>query len=112
MISFADGYVASYVFTLVLLVLLYRFVPISRPRWREVIVAALFAAVVFEVGKAAFVLYIENVANLEAVYGSVSSVIMLLLWLYFAARVILFGVELMAVRREGSLPADVSVNAH
>jgi membrane protein len=46
------------------------------------------------------VFYIDNVAHLEAVYGSVYSIIVLLLWLYFAARVLLLGSELIAVRRE------------
>ena len=68
-----------------------RLVPFEKPAWREVLPGALFAAVVFELGKTVFSIYIDTVANFEAVYGSVSSIIMLLLWLYFAAHVILFG---------------------
>ena len=53
-------------------------------------------------GKSAFVFYLNRVANLEAVYGSVSSIIVLLLWLYYSARVILLGAALIQVRREES----------
>ena len=77
-----------------------RLVPFEKPAWREVLPGALFAAVVFELGKTVFSIYIDTVANFEAVYGSVSSIIMLLLWLYFAAHVNTLWRELMAVRRE------------
>jgi len=65
-----------------------------------VLPGAAVAALLFEAGKAMFVYYINNIAHLEAVYGSVSSIIVLLLWLYFSARVVLLGAELIAVRRE------------
>jgi hypothetical protein len=56
------------------------------------------------VGKTVFVFYIENVAHLEAVYGSVSSIIVLLPWLYFASRLLLLGSELVAVHQEDLPP--------
>ncbi|MDH3625921.1 MAG: YihY/virulence factor BrkB family protein [Myxococcales bacterium] len=94
------GHVASFVFIFAIVCLLYKLVPYQRPQWREVFPGALVAALLFELGKALFVLYLENVGSLEAVYGSLASVIVLLLWLYFSARVLLFGAELIAVRGE------------
>ena len=79
---------------------LYTFVPYERPKWREVLPAALLAALMFELAKVVFGLYIDNVARLHAVYGPLSSVIVLLLWLYFSAKVLLLGAEMIAVRRE------------
>ena len=55
----------------------------------------------FELGKLAFVVYIDHVAHLEAVYGSLSSIIVLLLWLYFCAWVLLLGAETIAVLTAG-----------
>ena len=98
--TIAGGHITSYVFVFVMLAALYILVPYKRPSWREVLPGTLFAALLFELGKAGFVLYIENVAHLKAVYGSLSSIIVLLLWLYFSARVLLFGAELIAVGRE------------
>lgn len=94
------GRVASFVFISMMVSLLYKVVPYERPGWREILPGALVAALLFEAGKALFVLYLDNVSSLEAVYGSLTSVIVLLLWLYFSARVLLFGAELIAVRRE------------
>ena len=97
-LTLLGGHMTSYLFVFVMLGALYYLVPYERPSWREVLPGALFAAFLYELGKAGFMLYIENVAHLEAVYGSVSSIIVLLLWLYYSARVLLFGAELIAVR--------------
>ena len=93
------GHVASFVFVFVVVLVLYNIVPYRRPPWREVWPGAVTAAFLFEIGKALFVIYLENARSLQAVYGSLTSVIVLLLWLYFSARVLLFGAELIAVRK-------------
>ena len=100
LLTLLGGHMTSYLFVSVMLGALYYLVPYERPSWREVLPGALFAAFLYELGKAGFMLYIENVAHLKAVYGSVSSIIVLLLWLYYSARVLLFGAELIAVRQE------------
>lgn len=93
------SHVASFVFVFIVVGVLYTIIPYKRLRLREVLPGAAVAALLFEIGKALFVLYLENVGNLRAVYGSLTSVIVLLLWLYFSGRVLLFGVEVIAARR-------------
>ena len=100
LLTLLGGHMTSYLFVSVMLGALYYLVPYERPSWREVLPGALFAAFLYELGKAGFMVYIENAAQLKAVYGSVSSIIVLLLWLYYSARVLLFGAELIAVRQE------------
>jgi len=106
LLTFAGGHVISYSFVFLIMGALYLLVPYEKPSWREVVPAAAAAAFLFELGKAGFVFYINNLAHLEAVYGSVSSIIALLLWLYFSARVLLLGAELIAVRRERVAEAE------
>ena len=60
---------------------------------------AVVGGLLYEPGKSGFVIYIDNVGRCETVYGPVSSIIVLLLWLYFSARVLLYGAELIAVNR-------------
>ena len=96
------GHVASFVFVFGVVAVLYTIVPYRRPPWRDVWPGAVAAALLFEIGKALFVVYLDNARSLQAVYGSLTSVIVLLLWLYFSARVLLFGAELIAVRRGDS----------
>ena len=93
------GHVTSLAFIFAVVLVLYTIVPYKRPSLRDVWPGAVTAAAFFEIGKALFVIYLENARSLQAVYGSLTSVIVLLLWLYFSARVLLFGAELIAVRK-------------
>jgi membrane protein len=95
-----SGHVTSYVVELVILAVLYSLVPYQKPSWPAIRDAALVAALLYEVCRALFVLYLENASRMEAVYGSVSSIIVLLLWLYVSARILLFGAELIAAREQ------------
>jgi membrane protein len=94
------GHLTSVAVIFVVVLALFLIVPHRRPGWREAVPGALVAAVLFEAGKALFVLYLEQARGLRAVYGSLTSVIVLLLWLYFSARVLLFGAEVMAVSQD------------
>ena len=94
------GHLASFVFIVAIVWVLYTLVPYERQPWRELLPGALVAALLFELGKTLFVLYLNNISSLQAVYGSLTSVIVLLLWLYFSARVLLFGTEVIAARKE------------
>ena len=77
----------------------YTLLPYRRLPWRDLLPGLLVAAVLIETGKSLFVWYVETAANYSAVYGSVSSIIVLLIWLYFSARVVLFGAEVIRVSR-------------
>ena len=78
----------------------YTLVPYQRLHWRELLPGLLVSVFLIELGKSMFVWYVETAANYSAVYGSVSSIIVLLIWLYFSARVVLFGAEVISVNRD------------
>lgn len=99
-LSAVGGHVASFVFIFATVLLVYVLVPYKRRPWRDLLPGALVAALLFEIGKALFVIYLNNISKLQAVYGSLTSVIVLLLWLYFSGRVLLFGAEIIAARAE------------
>lgn len=77
----------------------YTLMPYQRLTWREQLPGLLVSVFLIELGKSLFVWYVETAANYSAVYGSVSSIIVLLIWLYFSARVVLFGAEVISVSR-------------
>jgi membrane protein len=84
----ASGAVAFAVF-----VLLYRYVPTTGPRLREVWPGALVAATGFEMLQYGFSAYLGNFANYNRVYGSLGAVIAALFFVYLNASVFLFGAE-------------------
>jgi membrane protein len=82
---------------------LFHFVPSNRPRWRHIWVGALLATIGFETVRFAFVWYVKNFAQYNLIYGPITSVIMLLMFIYLTAWVLLFFAKFSYVkmRREG-----------
>ena len=87
------GWVLSFVMGFLIFTLIYKMAPYVKVAWRQVMPGAVLAAVLFELLKAAFLFYLDRIAHFEAVYGSLSSIIVLLLWLYFSALTLVFGAE-------------------
>ena len=73
--------------------LLYKFIPGTRTHWRYVWPGALLAAFLFEISRTLFILYLVNLVNFELVYGSIASIILLLVWIYYSAFIMIMGAE-------------------
>ncbi len=79
------------------LAIIYRFAPNrSDPKWRWVSVGAVVATVLWVVASIGFSIYVRNFASYNETYGSLGAVIILLMWLWISAFVILLGAELNA----------------
>ena len=74
---------------------LYRLVPRRRPQWREAMIGALTFSLLWVAAKLLFVTYSNSTyATVYAhLYGSLLEVILLLLWVYYSAALLLFGAE-------------------
>ncbi len=77
------------------LLLLFRFSPDRQPaKWRWLTPGAIFSTLIWMLASASFSYYVANFANYEQNFGPVSGVIVLLMWFYISAFVILLGAEL------------------
>lgn len=77
--------------------ILYRYAPSrEKPRWQWVSWGAAFAAVFWLLGSAAFSYYVANFGGYDKTYGSLAAVVIVLLWFYLTAYVILIGAEINA----------------
>ncbi len=83
----------SFVFSLGIFLLIYKYTPDTFTRWRYIWPGALLASVMFEIAKTLFVLYLDNFANHERVYGSLASVIALMGWVYLSGLILIIGAE-------------------
>lgn len=73
----------------------YRYGPSrSRARWRWLTVGSAVAAAAWMGGSAGFSFFLNNVASLDATYGSLGAVIGFMLWVWFSVMVVLMGAEL------------------
>ena len=88
------------IFDLVVVVVLFasifKFLPDVKIQWRDVWIGALMTAILFAVGKWALGLYLGSGAAASA-YGAASSLITLLLWIYYSSQILLFGAEFTQV---------------
>jgi membrane protein len=79
-----------------LFAMIFRYLPDAKIAWRDVWVGATLTAVLFVLGKFVLGLYLGSGAAGSA-YGAASSLITLLLWIYYAAQILLFGAEFTQV---------------
>lgn len=100
------GQVASTLVSLVILTalfsMLYKGFPDVHVGWRDVWPGALAAAFLFEAGKLAIAWYIGR-QGLASTYGAAASIVVLLIWVYYTAQIVLFGAEIShayAMRRD------------
>ena len=77
------------------LALLYRYGPDREdPQWKWVTPGALVAAVAWVIGSLLFSFYTANFAKYNETYGSLGAVVIMLLWLFLTALVVIFGAEI------------------
>ena len=79
-----------------LFAMIFKFLPDVEIQWRDVWMGAVITAIFFGVGKWALALYLSTGAAGSA-YGAASSLITLLLWVYYSSQILLFGAEFTQV---------------
>ena len=89
-----------FLFSFVGLLLMYSVVPIRKIRVRYAVVGALIAAVLFELGKKLFSLYIIYFPSYQNIYGAIAIIPILLFWVYCSWIIIFIGVEIHATLQE------------
>jgi membrane protein len=94
------GLAVFYVFDVAIIVLLFamifRFLPDAKIAWRDVWTGAALTAILFVIGKVLLGLYLGSGAAGSA-YGAASSLVTLLLWVFYSAQILLFGAEFTKV---------------
>jgi membrane protein len=78
--------------TMVLFALVYKYVPQEKMAWGDVWAGAVVAAALFNIGKLAIGFYLGKSA-FASIYGAAGSLLILLLWAYYSAQIVLFGAE-------------------
>jgi len=79
-----------------LFALVFRLLPDTRVLMRHVWVGAAVTALLFTVGKSVLGLYLGR-ASLTSAYGAAGSLLVLLLWCYYAAQIVFLGAEFTRV---------------
>jgi membrane protein len=80
----------------VLFALIFKFLPDAEIAWRDVWLGAFVTALLFSLGKFLIGLYLGN-SSVGSSFGAAGSLVLLLLWIYYSAQILLFGAEFTQV---------------
>ena len=81
---------------ILLFAIIFKFLPDAKIQWRDVWIGAIMTAILFAIGKWALGLYLGS-GSAASAYGPASSLITLLLWVYYSSQILLFGAEFTQV---------------
>lgn len=82
----------SFLIITVLFAMMFKWLPDTRVDWRDVWLGAVLTAALFEGGKFLIGYYVGKLA-LQSTYGAAASLVMLLIWVYYSAQIVLLGAE-------------------
>ena len=105
----ATDFCLSFAISTVLFAMIYKFMPRARIAWRDVWIGAAVTALLFEIGKFLIGLYLGK-TSVASGFGAAGSLVVLLVWVYFAAQIFLLGAEFTwAYAHERGSKAEQSV---
>jgi membrane protein len=82
-----------------LFAMMFKWLPDTDIAWGDVWLGAIVTGVLFEAGKLLIGLYIAK-QGLESTYGAASSIVVVLIWVYYNAQIVLAGAEFTRVYAE------------
>jgi len=103
------GYILPVVLIFVVTSVLYAVLPQKQVGARQALLGALATTLLLEVGKHIFTYYaMLKVSQFGVVYGSLTAVVIFLLWVFYASCIFLFGAEIVRNLESATRPAEAS----
>ena len=102
--------VASFLITVTLFVVVYRFMPKAEVTLRDTLPGAIIGGLLWEAAKYVFA-WSLNYFHYDQIYGSVGAVVAVLTWSYVSSLILLFGAQLTAVfhREHPHYPSSIQL---
>ncbi len=97
--SWLQGLVRLFAYPIPMLVsiglftMIYKMLPNTRVKWQTALVGGVLAGTLWEIAKHVFTFYVVHFSGQNKVYGSLASVILLILWLDYSAAIAIWGAE-------------------
>jgi membrane protein len=87
-------YLLPFFLTVGMFFLIYKIIPNERIRFKSALQAALFTGLLWEAAKHLFSGYVVHLARYSIVYGSLSTLVVFVLWVYYSSAILIVGGEL------------------
>jgi membrane protein len=92
--------VISFGIITLLFALIFKILPDADIQWRAVWIGAAFTALLFTIGKLLIGLYLGR-SGVTSTFGAAGSLVVVLLWIYYSAQILLFGAEFTQMYARG-----------
>jgi membrane protein len=86
------NFLVSFVVITGLFALIFKLLPDAKVAWRDVWIGAALTAALFTIGKFTLGVYLGK-SNVASGYGAAGSLVLVLLWVYYSAQILLYGAE-------------------
>ena len=93
--EFLLSYSLPFLLVLTAVTCLYRYLPRTRPLWRDAAVGGMIFALLWEGAKHLFSIYVPSLTVYSRMYGSLLVVVLFLLWVYYSAVLLLFSAAIV-----------------
>jgi membrane protein len=93
------NFFVSFAVVTLLFAMIYKLLPDTPIRWDDVWIGASMTSLLFTIGKFFIGLYLGK-SEVGLAYGTAGSLVVILLWVYYASQIFLFGAEFTAVYAE------------
>ena len=85
-----------FVLTWLVLLAMYMLIPNRTVAFRHAGIAALIAAILFQVARVLFALYVQKVPSYQQIYGALAAAPIFLIWIYLSWVIVLLGASMAA----------------
>ena len=93
------NFFVSFAIVTVLFAMIYKLLPDISIQWSDVWIGAIITSLLFTIGKFLIGFYLGK-SDVGIAYGGAGSLVVILIWVYYASQIFLFGAEFTAVYAE------------
>ena len=90
------NFLVSFAIVTLLFAMIYKLLPDRSIQWSDVWIGAIITSLLFTIGKFVIGVYLGK-SDVGIAYGAAGSLVVMLMWVYYASQIFLFGAEFTAV---------------
>lgn len=90
------SFIFSFLIVTLLFAMIYKILPYEEIAWEDVWQGALFASILFTIGKLLLGLYISQV-EVSSTFGAAGSLVVILIWAFYSAQILFIGAEITKI---------------
>jgi len=96
-------FVLPYILTVSFFTIVYKVIPTEKISWRHAFIGSAIFSALMEIAKYFFTWYVSSYTRYHVIFGSLEAVVILVIWVFYVALILLFCAELISSYRRRDL---------